>query len=96
MRTNNDIESSAPSQTENTQLIWKDQWYSQFDWIDFSVDLDRVFCKVCKEKGGHSVFAKEGSKNLKVSVFQDHGSSNEHKKLSWALQSSGRTMAKAI
>ena len=53
-------------------------------------------CKICKEKGGRSVYTKEGSKNLKVSAFHDHACSSEHKKLCWALQSSGKLLEKAI
>lgn len=37
------------SQAEIAQNILKNQWYSQFDWIDFSFDLERVFCKVYKK-----------------------------------------------
>ena len=75
----------SPSQAQSVQGIWKDKWYSQFDWLDFSPDLGRVFCKVCKEKGRRSIYAKERSKNLKVSAFHDHACSSEHKKLCWAL-----------
>ena len=85
-----------PSPTQNAQDIWKDQWYSQFDWLHFSPDSGRVCCKICKEKGGRSVYAKEGSKNLKVSAFHDHACSSEHKKLCWALQSGGKVLEKAI
>ena len=41
------------SQAEIAQGTWKDLWYSQFDWLDFSLDLKRVSYKVCKEKGEH-------------------------------------------
>jgi hypothetical protein len=71
----------SSSQIQSAQGIWKDHWYNQFDWLDFSFDLGRMFCKVCKERGGRSVYAKEGSKNLKISAFDDHGCFNEHKKL---------------
>jgi len=67
---------SSPSQAEIPQPIWKDQWYSQFDWLDFSTDLGRVFYKVCKDKGERLVYTREGFKYLKVSTFQDHGCSN--------------------
>jgi hypothetical protein len=72
---------SLSSQAQNAQGVWKDQWYSQFDWLDFSLDSGRVCCKICKEKGGRSVYVKEGLKNLKVSAFYDHACSSEHKKL---------------
>ena len=53
-------------------------------------------CKICKEKGGHSVYAKEGSENLKISAFHDHTCSSEHKNFCWALQSGGKVLEKAI
>ena len=58
--------------------------------------MGRVFCKVCIERGGRSVYANDGSKNLKLSAIDDHGWSNEHQKLYWALQSGGRVLEKVI
>ena len=52
--------------------------------------------KICKEKDGRSVYAKEGSKNLKVNAFHDDACSSEHKKLCWTLQSGGKVLEKAI
>lgn len=46
-----------------------------------------MFCKVCKKRGGHYVYVKEGSKNLEVSAFQ---------KNCWALQSGDRVLEKVI
>ena len=94
MRTLDD--SPPSSQAQSTHGIWNDQWYSQFNWLDFSSDLERMFCKVCKQRGGRFVYVKEGSKNLKVSVFHDRGYSSEHKKLCWTLQSSGKVLEMAI
>ena len=85
-----------PSQTKIAQGIWTDQRYSQFAWLNFSLNLRKVFCKICKEKDERSVYAKKGSKNLKVSAFHDHGCYNEHKRFSCALHSDGRMMKKAI
>ena len=46
--------------------------------IFFCVKVGKVFCKVCREKGGRSAYAKNGTKNLKVNSFQDHAQSGEH------------------
>lgn len=54
------VDLPPPSQAMIAQDIWKYQWYSQSDWLDFSFDLGRVFWKVYKAKDGHSVYAKEG------------------------------------
>jgi hypothetical protein len=43
-----------------------------------------------------NVFTNVGLVNIKVSAFNDHGQSNEHKRLAWALQSGKRTLAKAV
>ena len=42
------------------------------------------------------IYAKEGSKNLKVSAFHDHACSSEHKKICWALQSGGKVLENVI
>ena len=60
-------------QAEFTRELWNELWVVQFQWLEFSAELGKVFCKVCREKGGRSVYAKEGSKNFKVSAFLDHG-----------------------
>ena len=75
---------------------WKDSWYALFDWIDFIYDEGRVFCKICKQHGGKNVFANVGSVNVKVSTFQDHGKSEEHKHYVWVDQKDKRTMEKMV
>ena len=77
-------------------MLWKEAWSTQFDWLHFAADSGRLFCTVCKEKGGRSVYAKEGSKNFKVSAFMDHARSNEHHRLAWAINSSVKTMERAV
>jgi hypothetical protein len=51
---------------------------------------------ICREKGGRSVYAKDGSKNFKISAFTGHSRSNEHQRLAWASTSGEKTMEKAI
>ena len=85
-----------PSQAELAQGLWREQWTTQFEWLQLSAEVGKVFCKTCKEKGGRSVYAKEGSKNFKVSAFLDHARSNEHRRLSWASSSGEKTMERAI
>jgi hypothetical protein len=51
---------------------------------------------VCKEKGGRSAYAKDGAKHLKVSSFQDHDRSGEHRRLAWTLQSGEKVIEKEI
>lgn len=87
---------APPSEAEIISSQWKDQWCVQFDWLQFDPSIGRVFCRICKDKGGRSSYAKDGARNLKVSAFQDHARSNEHRRLAWALQSGGKVMQKAI
>ena len=75
---------------------WKNVWYTQFDWIDFDAQMGRVFCKVCRQKGGRSTFATVGSIKIRISAFQDDGKSAEHERLTWAMQKCERTMEKGI
>lgn len=81
---------------EAAKREWKDSWYLDYDWLEFNATIGRVFCKICREKGGRSVFAKTGSVNIKVSAFKDHGRSDEHKSFVWAMQSGEKVMVKAI
>ena len=85
-----------PSQAELARGLWKNQWCSQFEWLQFSADVGKVFCKICVGKGGRSVYAKEGLKNLKVSAFLDHSRSNEHRQLAWASNNGVKITEKAI
>ena len=75
---------------------WKNAWYTKFDWIEFDSTTGRVFCKVCRQKGGTSTFATVDSINIRISAFQDHGKSAEHGRLTWAMQKGERTMEKGI
>jgi len=94
------ITSSNNNKTSNfvelASKLWKDAWYTQFDWIEFNSTLGKVICKTCKEKGGKSVFAKQGLVNIKVSAFQDHARFDEHRRLTWATQSGKKIMEKVI
>ena len=74
----------------------KDAWYSQFHWIEFNSDLGRVYCKVCRDKQARNVFARAGSINIKVSAFQDHNMSVEHKKLEWTANQGEKAMRKIV
>lgn len=87
---------NPPSEIEIVASQWKEQWEIQFPWIYFCAKVGKVFCKVCREKGGRSAYAKDGAKNLKVSAFQDHARFGEHRRLAWALQSGEKVMEKAI
>lgn len=90
------VDRPPPTDVELACSLWKEHWSSQFQWLYFDANIGRVFCRVCKDKGGRSSYARDGSKNLKVSAFVDHGRSNEHKRLAWALNSGGKVMEKAI
>ena len=81
---------------EITRENWKDSWYALFDWIDFNYDEGRVFCKICKQHGGRNVFVNVGYVNVKVSAFQDHDKSEEHKHFVWVDQKDKRTMEKMV
>jgi hypothetical protein len=87
---------NPPSEIEIAASQWKEQWGIQFPWIYFCAKVGKVFCKVCREKGRRSTYAKDGAKNLKVSSFQDHARSGEHRRLAWVLQSGEKVMEKAI
>ena len=79
-----------------TQAQWKEQWALQFKWIDYFASEGKIFCKICRKKGGRTVYAKDGSKNFKVSAFTDHSRSNEHQRLAWASTNGEKTMEKTI
>ena len=78
------------------RALWKEQWALQFKWIDYSVFEGKIFCKICREKGGRSVYANDGSKNFKISAFTNHSRSNEHQRLAWACTSGEKTTEKII
>ena len=86
----------APSQVELAQTLWKEQWATQFQWLDYSASEGKLFCKICREKGGRSVYTKDGSKIFKVGAFTDHYRSNKHQRLAWASTSGEKTMEKII
>ena len=81
---------------EVANRAWKDSYYIDFDWIEFNSNIGRVFCKVYRDKGGKGVFAKVGLVNVKISAFQDHARSEEHKRLSWAFHNGSKKMAEVI
>ena len=91
-------DSSYPKQSDVdvAKLTWRDAWYGQFNWIEYNSELGKVFCKLCKEKGAKNVYGNVGSVNIKVSAFQDHQNSKEHKRLSWATQQGEKIMEKHI
>ena len=84
------------SKLEIARENWKQSWYTMFDWIEFSYEEGRVFCKICKKHGGRNVFAKAGSIHVKVSAFQDHGKSEEHKNYVWVDQKGKKTIEKMV
>lgn len=91
-----DINQTTLSKVELAQTLWNKQWAIQFQWLDYSTSEGKIFYKICKEKGGRSVYANVRSKNFKVSVFTDHSRSNEHHKLAWTYIVGENTMAKII
>jgi len=54
------------------------------------------FAKFAKRKVDILSTPRRVKKNLKVSAFQDHQSSNEYRRLNWALYSGDRVIEKAI
>jgi hypothetical protein len=44
---------TPPSKKLKADEEWKDAWYELFDWVEFNSELGRIFCKVCKERGGN-------------------------------------------
>jgi hypothetical protein len=81
---------------EAARLLWKDKWISDFNWLEFNSELGKVFCKVCKEAGGKGAYATSGSVNSKVSTFQDHSNTVEHRKLAWVAQCGSKRMEKHV
>lgn len=61
-------------------MVW------QFNWIAYDLKLDKVLCKLCRDKDAKNVYNKVGSGNIKVFAFQDHQNSKEHQEMSWATQ----------
>jgi hypothetical protein len=84
---------ATPSQVELARTLWKEQWASQFQRLDYSASEGIVFCK---EKEGRLVYIKDGSKNFKINAFTDHSRSNEHHRLAWACTSGEKIIKKKI
>jgi hypothetical protein len=94
-RTHNET-TRATDPLEAARKLWKDSYYIDFYWIEFYVDLERIFCKTCHNNGWRYVYIKAGSINIKVSAFQDYMKSEEHKKLRWAKLNGTRRMEQQI
>jgi hypothetical protein len=88
--------SKAADPLQAARKLWKDSYYTDFQWIEFNSDNGRVFCKTCRSKDGRSVYAKAGSINIKVSAFQDHIRSEEHKRLRWVELNGVRRMEQQV
>ena len=84
------------SRIEMVRLTWKDSWYNDFKWIEFSSDERRKFCKSCRDKQAKNVFANASSFNIKVSAFVEYHISKEHTKLAWAAQEDQKVMEKMM
>ena len=64
------------------------EWYKRFDWLEYSVERDAVFCFPCRVFGnthpGTTKFTLEGYSNWKHAVGDNtkglikHGNSIEH------------------
>ena len=48
---------------------WKDTWYDLYDWVEFNKESGRLFCRTCREGGGKSIYASEGSTNVQISAL---------------------------
>ena len=68
-----------PPNRDNRSFLPK--WYKQYDWLEYSVDKDKVYCFYCylfkhigHEKFGHDVFSKLGYDNWKhaTEAFRKH------------------------
>ncbi len=94
--TNSDEASSSVNAIQAANMLWKDKWIHDFNWLEFNSELGRTFCTVCRAGGGRGVFATDGSINIKYSAFHDHSQSVEHRKLAWAAQSGSKRMEKHI
>lgn len=55
-----------------------------------------MYYKVCQKHGWQNVFAKAGSINVKISAFQDHGKSDEHRNYVWVDQKGKKTVEKMV
>ena len=77
-------------------MKWKDIWFDLYDWVHFDRQLERVFCKTCKEEGGKYVYVTDGSSNIKISGLQDHAKSIEYKKLTWVKFGGKQTLKKQV
>lgn len=67
---------------------FQEKWYDSFKWLEYSIDLDRVFCFSCRLfmhsnlNAGHQdpIFSKTGFNNwhLATSLFIKHKNSKSH------------------
>lgn len=58
------------------------EWYKRYDFVEYSVQNDAIFCKFCRHFGRNaSQFTEYGYRNWKKvsTALQKHANSNEHK-----------------
>ena len=55
----------------------------------------RIFYKICRKKD-RLTFVTVGNINIWISIFQDHGKSAKHGRLTWAIHKGERTMKRGI
>ena len=43
-----------PSRSQGSrQRSFHEKWYDEFDWLEYSIELDAAFCYCCRRRGSH-------------------------------------------
>lgn len=93
--TSSDCTSQYDYFTNYCELV-KRCWCTQFSWIDFNAELEKIFHKIFRKRDGCTIFTNNGSINIHINVFQDHAKLEEHMRLMWARQCDERIMEREI
>ena len=100
-----------PSRSQGSrQHSFHEKWYDEFDWLEYSIELDAAFCYYCRLRGSHMSgtqsdpsFIIHGNRNWKEcpNSFRKHASSEFHKTyVHWIqgqrMQTAGDSVAKQL
>lgn len=74
---------SANSVVEKKKRNFQSKWQTIFPWLLYDVDIDKVFCQICKEtmSSGVSVPKKSSRDDESVKAFTQSGFSSWNKAL---------------
>ncbi|KAL3687392.1 hypothetical protein R1sor_013701 [Riccia sorocarpa] len=54
------------------------KWMIDYSWLGFDYETGKAFCKSCSTGNCKTVWAKDGTYNVKTSAFNEHGGGGDH------------------